>query len=106
MIILDTPELILSEYDDIKFPEKYQKIEINSYGKPDIELKSNTQPQFNSSVRNFCEKLAELYSHGVKIILCAEGEIHTERFSELVENYVINEDEQSLKNYDYKITKD
>jgi transcription-repair coupling factor (superfamily II helicase) len=92
VMVLDSPEMLQSEFENIDIPNTYQTLNINKIGQSDITIKSLTQPQFHGSVQQLCNEIANLCSIGSKVILCAEGEIHSERFRDLIEHRLFDGD--------------
>jgi transcription-repair coupling factor (superfamily II helicase) len=97
-IVLDSPELLESTYPDSIIPDNFQRIIINQLGDADVIVKSQTQPNFHASVRELCNEIVTLCAMDSKIVLCAEGKIHTERFKDLVENLLFDNE---LSQIDY-----
>ncbi|MFC2129948.1 transcription-repair coupling factor [Bacteroidota bacterium] len=94
VLILDSPEMLTSEYKEIKLPVSYQTININKLGEADINIKSQSQPQFHGSIQKLSEEISKLCNINSKVVLCAEGKIHTERFRELVEHRLYDSSEK------------
>ncbi len=91
--IIDTPETILANNENINFENFKKVIYINNYNLSDINLKSFPQLDLQSSIKNLVLKLKEYYQLNYDIILTSEGAIHSNRLKELIENYVFNSNE-------------
>jgi len=85
IFILDSPDMILSEFKLNELPIHGQTININKFGDADILINSYTQPKYHGSVNKLSQDIKRLSNRNTNIILCAEGKIHSERFQELVE---------------------
>jgi len=86
IVVLETPEIIISKFNDFVVPQSKKIININKLGEAGITVKSEPQPAFSSSVANFGVYLRKLKALNYKIAVTAEGSIHLERLMELVEN--------------------
>ncbi|MFH1050654.1 MAG: transcription-repair coupling factor [bacterium] len=94
IFVLDSPEMLVSEFSLEEIPKFEKTININKLGEADINIKAIPQPKFHGSVSKLAKELMILCNQKTKIILCAEGKIHTERFQELVDSRIEDIQEQ------------
>ena len=92
VIVADSPDLILSEYEDFHLPEDYHQLLINKLGPADFQINSSPQPLINASVRDFTAEMRRLAAIKAKIILSADSKIHLKRFREIIESSLENAD--------------
>jgi len=90
-IIIDEPELLnlkelISNFD--KQLSNIKKIVFNPLQKPTFNFKTQLQPKFKSSIKSLTNNIIELLNQEFKVILSAEGEIHLERFKELIVDFI------------------
>jgi transcription-repair coupling factor (superfamily II helicase) len=95
LFIMDSPEQIISQNEDFKYDLPNKLLNINPLAKAGIMTRSQQQPQFNSSIREFTNELRRLSALGFDLALCADGKIHLERFKELVESALENSEEEN-----------
>ncbi len=100
IMVIDSPELIIQNFEDFVIPEQFRKIYFNKLGDADIKIKFAQQTDFNSSIKKLSEEIKDLISNNYQIFLSAEGEIHLQRFKEIIENNVFN---INIENPDYDI---
>ena len=88
--LFDSQELF--EIDEISkhIDDKNISILFNAFGEADINIKSASQPKFNSSIKNFCTELRKLAHNKYNFYICADGKIHLERIRDLVEGSLEN----------------
>ena len=99
LVVFNSPETFPDD-DEItaivsSIAEKYAIINMNSIRGGGLKLHSAPQPGFNSSIKEFCTQLSADISAGMTYILCAEGKIHLERFSDIVKNSLTILDEEN-----------
>lgn len=90
-IIIDEPELLnlkelISNFDEQLL--NIRKIILNPLQKPTFNFKTQLQPKFKSSIKSLTNNIIELLNQEFKVVLSAEGEIHLERFKELVVDFI------------------
>ncbi|ROL61957.1 hypothetical protein D9V86_03130, partial [Bacteroidetes/Chlorobi group bacterium ChocPot_Mid] len=88
IFVLDSPEMLISEYKTNNLPHFNITLNLNKFGNADININSNEQPKFHGSVSKLVKEIIKLFQSNTKLILCAEGKIHSERFQELVESRI------------------
>lgn len=98
LFIMDSPEQIISKNEDFEYDLPNKLLNINPLSKAGIMIRSQQQPQFNSSIREFTNELRRLSALGFDLALCADGKIHLERFKELVESALENSDDENDTN--------
>ena len=94
LILIDTPEIINSETDELIIPNTFKQIIVNKLGQADINIKSEVQPGFNGSIHQLGKEIRKLAIQDYKIYLSADGLIHSQRFKDLLENSFTNEDDE------------
>ncbi len=96
LILIDTPELIISEYEEFSIPDVFKQLIINQLGEADINIKSEIQPGFSGSIHQLGLEIRKLVMQEYKIYLSADGLIHSQRFKDLLENsFTVAEEELS-----------
>ncbi len=93
LFFIENPDEIFSDNsieEDIfeNINANYLNITINRLGTAEVNVKSQPQPNFNTSVK---ELTSALYQYAVsfkELSLFAEGKIHLERFRDIVENNI------------------
>ena len=90
LLVVDSPEIIFSNYEDIDFNISDKILFINPINQSDFIINSFPQPNFYGSVKNLVNQLKEFYNARYKIFLSSEGKIHSNRLKELIENYISN----------------
>jgi transcription-repair coupling factor (superfamily II helicase) len=86
LLIIDSPEEVSKTIDDFSIFSGHPILYINKLGEADFNIKTQSQPDFQSSIKNLITEIINLSNQGYTIYLSAEGKIHLERFKDLVEN--------------------
>lgn len=86
LLIIDSPEEISKEVNDFSIFSRHPILYINKLGEADLTIKTQSQPDFQSSIKNLISEIINLSNFDYYIFLSAEGKIHLERFKDLVEN--------------------
>ncbi len=109
ILVFDSPEQLFndennlfSKYEELK--DNHRCILINGLGRSGVAVRSQGQPNYNSSIKNFTERLRILSAKGFEIHLFAEGDIHLERFRELVSAALNDNDSDSDKDEYAEVT--
>ena len=86
VLIIEEPELIADTQLLDSYIANFKSIIINPIGQPDIEIKSEPQSQFKSSIINLRDELKRLEKENYSVVIASDGEIHSNRLKDLVEN--------------------
>ena len=86
LLVIDSPEKIRQHAEIDIDKNRFSTLTINGLGKADISVKSEPQPGFRASVKEFTKEINEMISRRASIFISAEGKIHLDRFREIIES--------------------
>lgn len=95
LVIIDMPEKIAAANENWIEPNVASKIILNSaIETPLCRLNSLQQPAVNGSIKELVKQIRGYATRGFKILMAADGAIHTNRLRDLIENTLTLEDEE------------
>jgi len=92
ILIIEEPQLI-ADYSLLDpYISSFKTIMINSIGQSDLLINTEPQSQFKSSIINLRTELKRLEKENFKVVITSDGDIHSNRLKDLVENIFTPED--------------
>jgi len=85
IIILYHPDSLEFDESTKQKLEKFRIIEVNPLEKSVYKVKTTSQPSVKASVSILIKELTRLAVNDYKILFCADGDIHLNRFKEIIE---------------------